>query len=139
MPLVQLCTLATGGLEVSKRYQKGYLRCAKRKSGLHCWEFLWRENNDDGKRVRPTAVVGTVEEFPTEQLAQAAANRLRVFINSDRARSQLQPISIADLIDHYLQTELSGDASWHSHARNLISSNWSNLEQRPSILGHLSC
>lgn len=105
---------------MSKHYQDGYLRRAKRKSGLQCWEFLWRENNDDGKRVRRTAIVGTVEQFPTEQLAQAAANGLRVFINSDHARSQLQPISIADLIDHYVQTELSGDASWHSHATRTI-------------------
>ncbi|MEO6815802.1 MAG: site-specific integrase [Edaphobacter sp.] len=103
---------------MSKHYQNGYLRCAKRKSGLHCWEFLWRENNDDGKRIRRTAIVGTVEQFPTEQLAQAAANGLKVFINSDRI--QIQPISISDLIDHYVQTELSGDASWHSHATRTI-------------------
>ncbi len=37
---------------MSKRYQNGYLRCAKRRSGLQCWEFLWRENNDAGAAGR---------------------------------------------------------------------------------------
>jgi len=63
---------------MSKHYQNGYLRCAKRKSGLHCWESLWRENNDDGKRVRRTVIDGTVEQFPTG--GQAATNVLKVFI-----------------------------------------------------------
>lgn len=116
---------------MSKHYQNGYLRYAKRKSGLQCWEFLWRENNDDGKRVRRTAIVGTVEQFPTEQLAQAAANGLKVFINSDRNRSQVQPIAISDLIDHYVQTELSGDASWHSHATRTIYSYFLQKWVRP--------
>jgi hypothetical protein len=51
---------------MSKRYQNGYLRCAKRRSGSQCWEFLWRENNDNGKRVRRTAIIGTVAQLPTE-------------------------------------------------------------------------
>ncbi len=55
---------------MSKRYQNGYLRCAKRKSGLQCWEFLWREDDDSGKRVRRTAIIGTLAQLPTEQLAR---------------------------------------------------------------------
>ena len=105
---------------MSKRYQNGYLRCVRRKSGLQCWEFLWRENNDNGKRVRRTAVIGTVDQLPTEQLARAAANMLRVHINSDNNRCYIVPISIGDLIDHFVQTELSGAASLHSHATKTI-------------------
>ena|ERR1700730_4324387 len=105
---------------MSKRYQNGYLRCSKRKSGLQCWEFLWRENNDDGKCIRRTAIIGTVAQFSTEQLARVAAKRLRVHINSDSNRCWIVPISIGDLIDHYIQRELSGDASWHSHATRTI-------------------
>jgi hypothetical protein len=33
------------------RYQRGCLRCIKRKSGPDCWEFLWRENDTAQKRV----------------------------------------------------------------------------------------
>lgn len=78
---------------MSKRYQNGYLRCAKRRSGLQCWKFLWREDNDKGKRVRCTAIIGTVAQLPTEQLARTAANELRVQINSDNNRCGIVPIS----------------------------------------------
>ena len=59
------------------RHQRGHLRCTKRKNGPSAWEFLWRENDDSGKRLRRTAVIGTVEQYPTEDLALAAVNGLR--------------------------------------------------------------
>jgi integrase len=71
---------------MSQNYQHGYLRRAKRKSGPHCWEFLWRENDTTGKRIRRTAIIGTVEQYPTEELALLAANGLRMQINVDRNR-----------------------------------------------------
>ncbi len=70
------------------RYQRGCLRCIQRKSGPDCWEFLWRENDVAGKRVRRTAVIGTVEQYPTKDLAQAAVNGLRMCINEDRIASE---------------------------------------------------
>jgi len=42
------------------RNQRGCLRCTRRKTGPSCWEFLWRENDVAGKRVRRTAVIGTL-------------------------------------------------------------------------------
>jgi hypothetical protein len=33
------------------RHQRGYLRCAKRKNGPSCWEFLWREDGITRKRI----------------------------------------------------------------------------------------
>jgi len=63
------------------RHQRGHLRCTKRKNGPSAWEFLWRENDASGKRLRRTAVIGTVEQYPTEDLALAAVNGLRVSIN----------------------------------------------------------
>ncbi len=50
--------------------------------------FLWRENDIAGKRVRRTAVIGTVEQYPTKDLAQAAVNGLRMCINEDRIASE---------------------------------------------------
>jgi integrase len=70
--------------------------------------------------MRRTAVIGTVEQFPTRELAQAAVNGLRMKINEDRNRNREQSICIADLVDHYIQTELSDDADWHSHATRII-------------------
>ena len=54
------------------RYQRGYLRCVKRKSGPSQWDFLWQENVG-GRRIRRTAVIGSIDEYPTEELAQGGA------------------------------------------------------------------
>jgi hypothetical protein len=61
-----------------QRYQQGCLRCTKRKAGPDRWEYLWRETEVTGKRVRRTTVIGTVEQYPTRDLAQAAVNGLRM-------------------------------------------------------------
>jgi integrase len=102
------------------RQQHGHLRCVARKSGPTRWEFLWRETDASGKRVRRNAVIGTIEEYPTEALAQAAINGLRTCINENRNRQHQQPIFVGDLIDHYLQTELAEHISWHSHATRIV-------------------
>jgi integrase len=79
---------------VSQRYQTGHLRRARRKSGPHVWEFLWRETDETGKRVHRTAMVGTVEQYPTENLAWTAANGFRVYLNGRRNRYPSKPIHI---------------------------------------------
>ena len=104
---------------MGRKYQRGYLRCAERRSGSYCWEFLWREDDTAGKRVRRTAVIGTIEQYPTKEEALNAVNGLRMQINADHNRQPVHPLLIADLIDHYVQTELSPNADWHSHATRL--------------------
>ncbi len=103
-----------------QRNQRGCLRCTRRKTGPSCWEFLWRENDADGNRTRRTAVIGTVEQFPTRDLAQVAVNGLRMSINQNRNRQREQSIVVADLVDHYIETELSDEADWHSHATRIV-------------------
>ena len=102
------------------RYQHGYLRCKQRKKGTSSWEYMWREQDASGKRVRRTMVIGTVEEYPTEQLARAAVNGLRMQNNEERNRQRYPAITVSELIDHYLVTELSKDAIRHSHAIRII-------------------
>ena len=70
------------------RNQRGCLRCTQRRTGPSCWESLWRENDAHGNRTRRTAVIGTVEQFPTRELAQVAVNGLRMSINQDRSRTE---------------------------------------------------
>jgi hypothetical protein len=65
-------------------------------------------------------VIGTLEEYPTEELAQAAINGLRTCINEDRNRQPQQPVLVSDLIDHYLVTELSEQTNWHSHSTRIV-------------------
>jgi integrase len=113
------------------RNQRGCLRCTRRKTGPLCWEFLWRENDADGNRTRRTAVIGTLEQFPTRELAQAAVNGLRMSINQDRNRQREQSIAVAELVDHYIVTELSDEADWHSHATRIVYSEFLKRWIRP--------
>src|SRR6267378_1495611 len=41
-------------------------------------------------------------------------------INEDRNRQREQRIQVADLVDHYIQTELAEEADWHSHATRIV-------------------
>lgn len=82
-------------------YQRGYLRCAKRNSGSTCWEFLWRETDATGKRIRRTAFIGTIEQYPTKELALEAANGFRMRVNEDRNREPKRNILVADLVGSY--------------------------------------
>ena len=41
-------------------------------------------------------------------------------INQDRNRQREQAIVVADLVDHYIETELSDEADWHSHATRIV-------------------
>ncbi len=103
-----------------QRYQRGCIRCTKRKAGPDRWEYLWRENDVTGKRVRRTAVIGSMDQYPTRDLAHAAVNGLRMQINEDRLRQPWADILVADLVDHYVQTELSEEIGWHSHATRIV-------------------
>jgi len=73
-------------LKLTKHYQDGYIRFAIKKSVPHRWESLWWENSETGKRVRRTVVIRTVEKYPTEELANAAINGMRLQLNSERNR-----------------------------------------------------
>jgi integrase len=117
---------------MSERYQGGYLRCVKRKNGSRCWEFLWRESGPLGTQKRRTMRVGSVEQFPTRELAANAVSGLRMCINAERCRRQQAPIQMSDLIDHYILTELSPTASWHSHATRIVYREFLELWIRPS-------
>ena len=85
------------------RHQRGHLRYTKRKNGRSVWEFLWRENDATGKRLRRTAVIGTIEQYPTEDLALIAVNGLRVRINEACNHQRERFILFGDLVDHYKQ------------------------------------
>ena len=83
-------------------------------------EFMWREQDRSGKRVRRTSVIGTIEEYPTKELARAAVNSLRMQINEQLHRQVNHTITVGDLIEHYIETELSPAEPIHSHATRLI-------------------
>jgi integrase len=89
------------------RYQGGYLRLGQRKKGPDRWEFLWWDFEANGTRVRRKAIIGTVQQYPNLENAWQASNGLRVSINETRNRQREQTITVADLVDHYIATELT--------------------------------
>jgi hypothetical protein len=93
---------------VPLRNQCGCLRCKRRKTGPSCWEFRWRENDSNANRTRRIAVIGTVEQLPTRDLAEVAVNGLRVCINQHPNRQREQSIVVADLVEQYIHTEALG-------------------------------
>jgi len=104
------------------RYQTGYLRLVPRKTGPYCWEYLWWDTDPIGRRARRSAVIGTLQELPNADDAWRASNGLRVSINEARNRQPEQPITVGNLIDHYVKTELDTDLAERakSHATRVV-------------------
>src|ERR1019366_2212448 len=104
------------------RYQRGYLRLGRRKTGPAWWEFLWWDTDPTGRLVRRTAAIGTVQKYPNVEDAWQASNGLRMSINEARNRQREQAITVGDLVDHYGKTELAGDPGngGKSHATRIV-------------------
>jgi integrase len=81
---------------------------------------MWRAQDSLGKRVRRTTKIGTIDDYPTRQLAEAAVKGLRMRINEERNRKLNHTIRVSDLIDHYVTTELSPNQIGHSYATRII-------------------
>jgi integrase len=92
------------------RYQQGTLRLEERANGTRVWEYRWYETRIDGSRRRRSAMIGTVDEYPTESGAQKAVAALRANINSETPRGQLDVVSFGTLIQHYREQELTEDS-----------------------------
>lgn len=54
------------------------MRRAKRRKGSDMWEYLWREETHDGKRIRHTLVIGAVTKYRIKDAASKAVNGLRM-------------------------------------------------------------
>src|SRR6185295_6949759 len=87
------------------RYQRGSLRRIKRKDGTKVWEYRWRETQQDGTRKRRSTIVGSIDDYPTESLAQAEVDDLRLNINPFTTQP-VKDISVGALVNHYREHEL---------------------------------
>jgi hypothetical protein len=87
-------------------YQRGCLRSITRKNGTIVWEYRWRELQHDGIVKRRAVIFGTLEDYPTESSAQAAADALRLTINHRSSQHLLREVSVEKLVNHYRQHEL---------------------------------
>jgi integrase len=93
------------------RFQQGSLQIVKRARGRNAWEYRWYELQADGSRKRRCLIVGSVEQYPNEALAQKAVAALRADINAENPRTSLTPISVQTLIEHYREKELGANCS----------------------------
>jgi integrase len=85
---------------MSRRYQSGCLYREKRKAGPDVWVFRYRDGQSNRKDI-----IGTVEKF-TRKAAMQACELLRANIN----REIRAPRTVAELISHYREIELSKKA-----------------------------
>ena len=83
------------------RYQEGSLTSEERKRGPAVWVYRWWEKDINGKSVRRKVQLGTLEQFPNESRAQAAADALRLTINHQSKRSDLRDTIVNVLWEHY--------------------------------------
>jgi integrase len=73
------------------------------------WTYRWRNPDADGNVVRHRLVLATVAQFPNEEaVKQTFAGTIRA-INSDEIRVQTTTMTVAQLITHYRQHELSSN------------------------------
>src|SRR5258708_31322888 len=116
------------------RYQGGYLRLGQRKTGPDRWEFLWWDSEANGTRVRRKAIIGTVQRYPNLENAWQASNGLRASINETSNRQREQTITVADLVDHYIATELASAQvdGGKSHSTNTIYTDFLTRRVRPA-------
>jgi integrase len=117
---------------MTQRYQTGYLRCAKRRNGPSVWELLYRYRTNDGSLKRRTVNLGTLEQYPTKELAEAAASGLMLEINRHVHRIHHKPILLGNLIDHYLHTRLLAPDTAYSEATKIVYRQFLDLWIRPS-------
>ena len=88
------------------RYQRGSLRRIRRKDGTKVWEYRWRETQTDGTRKRRSTIVGSVEDYPSESLAQTEVDSLRLSINPYTPQGAIKDISVEALVNHYREHEM---------------------------------
>jgi integrase len=93
------------------RFQQGSLQLVGRAGSRKAWEYRWYELQVDGTRIRRNLVLGTLDQYPNETAAQNAVAALRIDINAESPRTNLNPVSVHMLLEHYRQKELGEDSS----------------------------
>lgn len=103
-----------------KQYQAGCIRRVRRKTGPDVWEYLWREQAADGRRIRRTKVIGPVTQYPAKEAAHDAVNSLRMRNNEECYRLQFRPVCFGDVIDHFLQTVLYNESEPYAESTRQV-------------------
>ena len=100
--------------------QNGSVVRRTRKMHSDIWQFRWRENTADGKKIYRRRQIGTVEQIPDLETARKAANLLVPDLNARMAKSKSVSMTIAQLCSHFEQCELSLANTWRSYSTKAI-------------------
>jgi len=98
------------------KMQRGSLIRKNRKQGPDLWQFRWSEKGPEGRRLYRKRVIGTLEQYPSEDAARRAVVGLVSEINSSHRRMRCNSMTVAQLCDHFEQRELTRDNTWRSYA-----------------------
>jgi hypothetical protein len=127
------CRLNKGGILFRRtRYQQGSLRLEERKRGSAVWVYRWWENDITGKSIRRKVQLGSLERYPNESAACAAADALRLTINNQSKRKNLQKTTLNTLWEHYCREEMplkeiSTQDAYLVYGKNWILPRWGSL------------
>ncbi|HXJ89696.1 MAG TPA: site-specific integrase [Candidatus Binatia bacterium] len=107
-------------MKTRERYQSGSIRREARKHGAAVWTLRWRETDSKGQTIRRKEIIGTVEEHPTKASARKACEFLRATIN----RETRTPLTIAELVTHYIGKELPNKTPYTQEVYEGYISKW---------------
>ncbi|MEO8736971.1 MAG: site-specific integrase [Edaphobacter sp.] len=91
------------------RYQAGCLTIEKRRTGADVYIFRWREPGENGRSKQRKLVLGTVKELSKTQV-QKMADEYRQRANTPLPVAPATSITVAELVEHYKERELSESA-----------------------------
>ena len=91
-----------------------------RKKHSDIWQFRWREETADGKKVYRRRQIGTVDQIPDLETARKAACLLVPDLNARMAKSKSVSMTIAQLCSHFEQRELCLTNTWRSYSTKNI-------------------
>ena len=100
--------------------QHGCMERLNRKRGPEVWQFRWSVTGADGKRLYHKKIVGTLERYPDENAARRSVVGLVLEINTDGRATNSDPMTVAQLCDHFEQRGLATENTWRSHATKKV-------------------
>jgi integrase len=96
--------------------QQGSLIRSGWKRGPDVWQFRWADRGPHGKRIYRRRVIGTVCQYADAESARKSVAGLLAEINTNGLRRYALPMTIAEVCDHFIQRELTGDNLWRSYS-----------------------
>jgi hypothetical protein len=100
--------------------QNGSVIRRTRKMHSDIWQFRWRENTADGKKIYRRRQIGTIDQIPDIETARKAASLLVPDLNARTAKSKPASMTVAQLCSHFEQCELSLANTWRSYSTKTI-------------------